>query len=104
MKPDAVLVNVARGELIEEASLYQHLKTHLNFRAGIEAWWIEPFNFPKFEIHYPFFSLPNVLGSPHNSWLIEGMLMKALDSALDNILRFLNGGKPLNVQRREDYL
>ncbi|MFZ1083303.1 MAG: NAD(P)-dependent oxidoreductase, partial [Candidatus Kryptoniota bacterium] len=68
MKPNAILINVARGELIDETSLYQHLKTHPGFKAGIEAWWIEPFNFPKFEIQYPFFGLDNFLGSPHNSW------------------------------------
>ncbi len=104
MKPDAVLVNVARGDLIDEKNLYEHLKTHPQFKAGIEAWWIEPFNYPKFEVHYPFFELDNVLGSPHNSYLIDGTQMVALDRALENILRF-SAGKPLmNVQRREDYL
>ena len=104
MKPDAIMVNIARGELIDEADLYHHLKTHPNFKAGIEAWWIEPFNFPKFEIHYPFFEFENFLGSPHNSWLTEGIQMKALDTALDNILIFIHGGTPKNIQKREDYL
>jgi phosphoglycerate dehydrogenase-like enzyme len=104
MKSDAVLVNVARGELIDEASLYHHLKTHPNFKAGIEAWWVEPFSFPKFEVHFPFFELDNFLGSPHNSWLVEGIQIKALNSALDNILVYVHGGTPRNIQRREDYL
>ncbi|MGO9482461.1 MAG: 2-hydroxyacid dehydrogenase [Candidatus Kryptoniota bacterium] len=104
MKPDAILVNVARGDLIEETSLYRHLRRHPQFKAGVEAWWIEPFNLPKFEVHYPFFDLGNFLGSPHNSWLTEGIQMKALDSALDNIVRFISGEAPRNVQNREDYL
>jgi len=104
MKPDSVLVNVARGELVDEKSLYDHLKTHSRFKAGIEAWWIEPFNHPTFEVHYPFFELDNFLGSPHNSYLIEGIHLKALDSALDNILRFVRGNVPWNIQNREDYL
>lgn len=104
MKPDAVLVNVARGELIDERSLYEHLKTHPQFKAGIEAWWIEPFTHSKFEVHYPFFELDNLLGSPHNSYLIEGIYLKALDQALDNILRFVRGETLKNVQNREDYL
>jgi len=104
MKPDAVLVNVARGELVDEESLYEHLKTHPHFKAGIEAWWIEPFNHPKFEVHFPFFELDNLLGSPHNSYLTEGIHLKSLNIALDNILRFVHGETPWNIQRREDYL
>jgi phosphoglycerate dehydrogenase-like enzyme len=103
MKPDAVLVNVARGELVDEKSLYDHLKTHPLFKAGIEAWWIEPFNYPKFEVHYPFFDLDNFLGSPHNSYLMEGIHLKALEAALENILRFVRGETPQNIQNREDY-
>ena len=104
MKPDAVLVNVARGYLIDEKSLYEHLKTHPQFKAGIEAWWIEPFNFPKFEVHYPFFELDNLLGSPHNSFLTEGIYTKVLDRALDNVLRFAHGAPLRNVQHRADYV
>lgn len=104
MKPDAVLVNVARGDLIDERSLYEHLRSHPKFKAGIEAWWIEPFNHPKFEVHYPFFELDNFLGSPHNSYLVDGIQLKALQSALENILRFVNGEQPRNIQRREDYI
>lgn len=104
MKPDAILVNVARGDLIDEKSLYEHLKARPQFKAGIEAWWIEPFNYPKFEVHYPFFELENLLGSPHNSFLTEGIYVKVLDRALDNILRFAQGEPLRNVQRREDYV
>ena len=104
MKPDAVLINVARGDLIDEQSLYEHLRSHPHFKAGIEAWWIEPFNHPKFEIHYPFFELDNVLGSPHNSFMTEGAHVMALDRALDNVLRFIHGEPLRNVQRREDYI
>lgn len=104
MRPDAVLINVARGDLIDEKSLYEHLKANPRFKAGIEAWWTEPFNHPKFEVHYPFFELENVLGSPHNSYLTEGIRLQALDRALDNILRFAHREPLRNVQRREDYL
>ncbi len=103
MKRDAVLVNVARGDLIDERSLYEHLKSLPQFKAGIEAWWVEPFSRPKFEVHYPFFELENFLGSPHNSYLVDGIYLRALEHALENILRYLNGGALLNVQRREDY-
>ncbi len=104
MKCDAVLINVARGDLVDEKSLYEHLKSHPQFKAGIEAWWVEPFNGPVFEVHYPFFELDNVLGSPHNSYLTEGAYLNALDRALENVLRLAHGEPLKNVQRRSDYI
>ena len=104
MKPDAVMVNVARGEIIEERALYEHLKATPTFMAGIDAWWTEPFKQGRFELGYPFFELPNVLGTPHNSGLVPGSLIEAVQKALENILRFLAGKSLEGVVRREDYL
>jgi phosphoglycerate dehydrogenase-like enzyme len=93
MKEDAVLVNVARGAIIDEAALYEHLKTHPNFYAGIDAWWVEPFKDRKFELHYPFFELPNLLGSPHNSAMVHNALLIGTEHAVQKILKFIHGEK-----------
>ncbi len=94
MRHDAILVNVARGAIINEKDLYFHLKSHPDFMVGLDAWWNEPFNTGEFKLNYPFFDLPNILGSPHNSAIIPGALLEGHKRALENIKRFLEG-KPV---------
>lgn len=90
MKSDAILINVARGDIIIEKDLYEHLRTHPEFSAGIDAWWVEPFKYGKFEIHYPFFELTNFIGSPHNSSVVPNSLIDGAKQAAINVKRFIN--------------
>jgi len=90
MKSDAILINVARGDIIIEKDLYEHLRTHPEFSAGIDAWWVEPFKYGKFEIHYPFFGLTNFIGSPHNSSVVPNSLIDGAKQAAINVKRFIN--------------
>lgn len=103
MKNDAILVNVARGDIIDEAALYKRLKTHPKSAAAIDAWWVEPLRHGKFSTRYPFLKLPNVLGSPHNSGLVPGSLQKGAGYAAENVKRFLNREPVLGVVNRSDY-
>ena len=104
MKPDAILVNVARGAIIDEEALYSHVKSQPNFLVGIDAWWTEPFLHGTFRMEYPFLDLPNVLGSPHNSAVVPHVLVDAARQAAENVKRFLKGEKVTGIARREDYL
>jgi phosphoglycerate dehydrogenase-like enzyme len=104
MKPDAMLVNVARGAIIDEEALYNHVKSHPTFMVGIDAWWTEPFLHGTFRMEYPFLELPNVLGSPHNSAVVPHVLVNAARQAAENVKHFLKGEKVLGIARREDYL
>lgn len=91
MKEEAILVNVARGAIIDEHALYAHASTHPRFRVGIEAWWFEPFGGHRFHTETPLLDLPNVLGSPHNSSMVPGAVEEGVRRAAANIARHLAG-------------
>jgi glycerate dehydrogenase len=104
MKADAMLINVARGEIIDEAALYHHLQAHPSFGAGIDAWWVEPFRAGSFRTDHPFLELPNVVGSPHNSAMVPQAWQLAVHQAVDNLRCVLGGARGRGLIDRNDYL
>ncbi len=103
MKEDAVLVNVARGKIVVEDDLYDHLRTHPNFRAALDVWWVYPDGKKGRPFHRPFHELPNVVMTPHNANAIPGQRRWAMEAALGNVLRFLRSEKPWNVVDVSEY-
>ncbi|KAF8066182.1 HPR-A [Scenedesmus sp. PABB004] len=71
MKPDAVLVNAARGPCIDEAALVAHMRTHPEFRVGLDVYEDEPAMKPGLA------DLPNAVIVPHiasaSMWTRSGM-------------------------------
>lgn len=102
MKEDAIVVNVARGELFEEEALHNHLRDNPNFVACIDAWWIEPVRHGRFEMKFPFLDLPNVIASPHNSASAGSGPINGIRRAALNCLRALAGETPLNLVAPEE--
>ena len=104
MKPDAILINVGRGDVINQQALYTHLESNPDFRAGIDTWWSEPTGKDAFNLDYPFFDLPNIIGSPHVADHVPRSMPHATRIALENVRNFLMGKDIRGVLNRNDYL
>ena len=103
MQADAILVNVARGPIVDEEALYRHLVAHPGFSVAVDVWWDEPFPDDRLRVGHPFLDLPNFLGSPHNSGIVQGWFELGLRRAAENVRRYLRGEPCSGLVRREDY-
>jgi phosphoglycerate dehydrogenase-like enzyme len=100
LKPGAVLVNVARAEIIDEDALYRALHERRIAGAALDVW----YRYPKepgttLPARRPFHELPNVLMTPHVSGWTEGMLEARAKLIAENIERTARGEPPLNLIR-----
>jgi phosphoglycerate dehydrogenase-like enzyme len=98
MKPTAVLVNVARAEVIDEDALYHALAGRTIAGAALDVWYRYPADAaPTPPSRRPFHALPNVLMTPHVSGWTEGMLEARARLIADNIHRIARGEPPASV-------
>ncbi len=86
MKPGAVLINTARGELVDEAALFSALSAGRLRGAGLDVFAAEPTPADN-----PIFALPNVVLAPHVAWLTPETLQRSLTIALENCRRIMQG-------------
>ena len=93
MKPTAFLINIARGQVIDEDALYAALRDRTIGGAALDVWWQYPTaDEPQRRgSRHPFHELPNVIVTPHNSGWTQGMVRRRWDEIADNIRRFMRG-------------
>jgi glycerate dehydrogenase len=103
MKKDAILVNIARGEVVDETALYEHLKANPDFRYTTDVWWYREGK-ESLKTTHPFFELPNFIGTPHVSGPSGLATGKPVRFAVENMMRFLRGLKPKNIVNPAEYL
>jgi phosphoglycerate dehydrogenase-like enzyme len=98
MKPTAVLVNVARAEIVDEAALYRALAQRTIAGAALDVWYQYPRGpSPTLPAHHAFQELPNVLMTPHVSGWTEGMLEARAKLIAENIHRAAQGKPPVHL-------
>lgn len=98
MKKDAVLINTARGSIIDERALFEHMKAGNLKYACLDVFDPEP---PAPD--HPLRTLPNVIMTPHLAGLANNGLKKVGQHACDEIERFLSG-QPLLAEVTRDML
>lgn len=89
MKPDAVLVNTARGPIVDETALVEALRTGRLAAAGLDVFDIEPVPADN-----PLLGLDNVVLTPHVSWYTADTMRRYLAIGVENCRR-IRDGEPL---------
>jgi D-3-phosphoglycerate dehydrogenase len=89
MKTTCVLVNTARGGIVDEAALDQAIRSGRLGGAGLDVVVEEPL-----KVEHPLVGLPNVILTPHMAGVTEEAMMNMARTAAQDILRVLRGERP----------
>jgi phosphoglycerate dehydrogenase-like enzyme len=92
MKPNAILINVARGRLVREDELAAELARGTIAGAALDVFEHEPLAPDS-----PLWELPNVIVTPHTSAFRSDYWKAAVDMFADNLARYLRGAPLRNV-------
>ncbi len=96
MKPTAVLINIGRGPVVEEAALVRALSERRIRGAALDVFDTEPL-----PVGHPFYRLDNVLLSPHSADHTADWKERTMRLFLENFQRFRGGQPLLNVVNKK---
>jgi len=96
MKPTLILVNTARGPIINDDALYLALKEGWIAGAGLDDIEEEPAKQRDWKPENPLFSLDNVIITPHAAYYSEEAIRTVRDFAAHEVVRVLTGQPPLS--------
>ena len=99
MKPDAYLINVGRGEQVDEAALVEALRARRIGGAALDVFQREPL-----PVDSPLWSVENLLITPHTASITDKLWHRHYDLFSDNLRRYI-AGEPLRfvVDKRKGY-
>lgn len=96
MRPDALLINTARGGIVDEQALADALRAGTLGGAGVDVLTREP---PTDDNPLLKDDIPNLILTPHNAWASREARQRLLDGVTANIRDFLAGGSANRVEK-----
>jgi D-3-phosphoglycerate dehydrogenase len=96
MKPGAILVNVSRGPVMDDAALIEALEMGRIGGAALDVFSTQPL-----PLEHPYFRLDNVIVTPHLAGITEESMMRMGTGAAAEAIRILTGGLPVNLRNPE---
>ena len=103
MKTDAILVNVARAEIVDEEAMYRHLVKYPQFTYATDVWQIKRGK-ETYSSKFPLVKLPNFIGTPHVAGGSAALTGEPGKAAAENLMRYLRGEAPQNVVDPSEYI
>ncbi len=92
MKPGVIILNAARGEMIDEEALAHGIYSGKVYAAGLDTLSEEP---PK--PNNPLLGLPQCIITPHMAWSTQEAMKRIVETAINNAIAYLDGN-PVNVR------
>lgn len=92
MKKDSILINCARGRVVDNRALANALNNEVIAGAGIDVFDMEP----PIPADYPLLSAKNTILTPHIAYLTKEAMLRRAEIAFNNTIAYLNG-KPQNI-------
>jgi D-3-phosphoglycerate dehydrogenase len=93
MKPGALLINVSRGPVVEDAALIEALSSGHIGGAALDVFSTQPL-----PADHPYFGFDNVIVTPHMAGITEESMMRMGLGAAEEAIRVLNGELPVNLR------
>ncbi|MDH4619847.1 D-glycerate dehydrogenase [Brevibacillus sp. AY1] len=96
MKPTAILINTARGGIVNEAALYEALRDNKLWAAGLDVFEQEPVS-----LDHPLLTLPNVVTLPHIGSASIQTRTRMAELAAANLLQGVSGQMPTHLVNKD---
>lgn len=96
MKPEAFVINTARGGIVDETALIKALEEKRIAGAGVDVFENEPVG-----KDHPLLHMENVIATPHSAWYSETAISTLQRKVAEEVVNVLSGNEPFNCVNRK---